>query len=338
VGKDYEGDYQFGEAGQFDKMFRGLNDRMKSDRLRPLAETFQLNLERVVSMNALPIELIHWASFITRVHCTARIMKGLPPSDEVQDQIPELAVTIDAISAQMLKEYGFDGAATNVAHNIPAANRIWSDGTRFLKVFLRRLIEHQRPTDEIQTREYLTGGVEAILSSMVVLSYAAFETLSADLWVIAVNSDSRLATNWASKNPKKELRMEDLIGHNFNLSQSMGTALFQTQKVSFNSLNDIINNYNSAFFGAADGCFEPRSELVEAEKVRHLFAHRGGVVDAKFIREMAGNPSYSQIVEGQRLPITGPSVCQHVDACVKSGTKVIEFVDRWLSEPFDGGS
>ena len=43
-------------------------------------------------------------------------------------------------------------------------------------------------------------GVEAVLAAMVVASYAAFETLAADLWVAALNRHTVLADNWADKN------------------------------------------------------------------------------------------------------------------------------------------
>lgn len=325
MAKSYEGDYQFGEASQFDKSFRGLGHKIRSDALKPLAMAFQLNMERVVSMNCLPIEMIHWAGFAARAYCVARHDLGLHPTDETKDQWPEMANAVEIAS----------GAMMSGRHSpIPGdeANRAWADGTRFLKGFLRGLIETQKSTD-LQTKEYLTGGLEAILASMITLSYAAFETLCSDLWIEALNADSRLAENWARRNPRKELRMEDLIGHRFDLSRSMGSALIQTQKAAFVSLNEIMNNFRDAFDGKADHCFEPRDSLVEVEKVRHLFAHRGGVVDQKFVREMADYSHYANLPIGRRLPMTGPDACRCIDACVSSGARLLNFVDDRLNAP-----
>jgi hypothetical protein len=322
MAKEYEGDYEFGQASQFDLVERDLASRVQTETLKSIALAFQVNIHRVRSMNALPIELIHWSGFASRAYCAARVNAGLAPTDESRDQWPELNLALQTVMRTML-------ADRQKASEQNHANRNWADGTRFLKRFLRPSIEAKdiRPGT---LDDMLTSGTEAILASMVTIAYASLETLCTDLWIEAVNSSTKLAANWIRKNPKKEIKLEDLAGHDFNMSSAMGTALYQMGKAKFNSLNDITSCFKDAFDGAVDSSFEPRQGLFEAEKIRHLLAHRGGLIDPKFNKEMEQYPEYASQPIGSRLKLSGPLVCRNANACVRAGTSLMENVDLWL--------
>jgi len=160
-------------------------------------------------------------------------------------------------------------------------------------------------------------------------SYAAFETLAADVWIAAVNRDFSLAKNWIDKNSERQIPTSVLAGNNFNVSSLMGTILHDTKKVSFESLNDIRNQYFQTFKGELEGAFEPSDDLVKAEKTRHLFAHRGGLIDQKFKTQMSKYPEYADAVVGERLRLTGPVTGAHVNACAKCGVALLKQVDNW---------
>jgi hypothetical protein len=172
-------------------------------------------------------------------------------------------------------------------------------------------------------------GVEAAFAAMVMTAYAALETLAADLWIESVNRDSKLAGNWFEKSPDKQLPGNLLAGYDFNLSASMGTVLHSTRKVTFESWSDIKRAYELAFKDQLAEAFEPWRPIYRAEKTRHLFAHRGGMVDHKFREEMKDFPEYGLLVVGERLRLTGPVVRDHVDACIKCGMALLKSVDTW---------
>jgi hypothetical protein len=74
----------------------------------------------------------------------------------------------------------------------------------------------------------------------------------------------------------------------------------------------------------------PSRPIYRTEKTRHLFAHRGGMVDRKFRDEMKDFPEFESLVIGERLRLTGRVVTEHVDACVKCGTGLVRAVDTWV--------
>jgi hypothetical protein len=315
--KMYDGDYEFGCAAQFDKSYRNLASETKTSDYRIIAEAFARNMERVVSINALPIELIYWSSLHTRIACIARSNSGLPIAETTLHHTEEFrAEYIKVFKEQMQIKSG--------KTRKDSADEAWAEGTAFLKKKLRPEIENTNG----EITPYLRAGIEAILASMLTSSYAAFEALASDLWVSAVNKHTELAKNWTEANSNKAIEFSQLVGHEFDLSKSMGTVLSQSQKVSFLSSNDFFKAYKDAFAGEVDNVFEPKKDLMGAEQIRHLLAHRGGQIDKKFKDKMKDFPEYSNLTIDY-LPLDGPSVLKHIGACVKCATGLYRAVDDW---------
>lgn len=172
-------------------------------------------------------------------------------------------------------------------------------------------------------------GVEAALAAMTMAAYASFETLAADLWIAAVNNHVALARKWIDKNSERQLPANVIAGYGFDVSQRMGTVLHDTKKVSFESLLEVRKAYSQAFDGVTDAVFEPLDGLIRAEKTRHLFAHRGGLIDKKFKEDMERFPEYNGAVVGERLRLTGPVTRDHINACVNAGVALAKTVDQW---------
>jgi hypothetical protein len=319
MAKDYEGDYQFGSASQFDKSFRDLSLSFNHPAIKEIALVFERSIERVISINTLPTELIYWSAFNMQTLCIARANLGLRADDES---------TPPEVQAEHLKVWNKMVATAQHGTDVGAA-LVWKYGSLYLKQFLHKATV-LRNDPKIGRQEHIFGGVESLLSAMLLGAYAAFETAAADLWVELVNSDPSSPENWLEKNPNKNFSPADLIGYNFNLSGKMGTYLFRSQKASFQSLNDVRSNYSGAFKGAADSCFEPAKNLVEAEKIRHLLAHRGGVIDAKFKKEMQNYADYSNQVIGSYVDVNGPMVCRNIEASVKATVQLLKFGDAHL--------
>ena len=87
--------------------------------------------------------------------------------------------------------------------------------------------------------------------------------------------------------------------------------------------------YADAFEGQLDAAFEPSDQILLAEKTRHLFAHRAGMVDAKFKSEVELFPEYQNLEIGKRLRLTGPVVKERVDACLQCGANLLKGADKW---------
>lgn len=122
----------------------------------------------------------------------------------------------------------------------------------------------------------------ATLTAMVTGAYGAFETLAEDLWIATANKHFGLAMAFIKSFPQRQADMVALLGDGPDLTYRMGTILGRTKKIQFNSLGDIQDNYRRTFSSGIASVLDDFSGVRTAEKIRHLLAHRGGVVDARF--------------------------------------------------------
>jgi hypothetical protein len=183
-------------------------------------------------------------------------------------------------------------------------------------------------------------GVHAIMLAQITLAWTAFEVLSADLWVAAVDERPRpLATNFANKcpdnnenNQEKSIPISALARYgknDFDLSKSMGTMFAEQKKADFTSLYSTALAYERAFgrrIVALDA-----TDLLLLEKVRNLILHRGGVVDGKFEkflqdRHLQSDPHCSGAEKGKPFPINPKVATRLVTASVDAGKELIGFV------------
>ena len=65
--------------------------------------------------------------------------------------------------------------------------------------------------------------------------------------------------------------------------------------------------------------------------LRQLLAHRGGVIDQKFKRDMRNYREYDQQAAGSHLALGGPMVARLVGASARSGTALLRFADAHLA-------
>jgi hypothetical protein len=316
MAKDYEGDYEFEEAGLFDKAYRDISKQVAHPLINQVAAAFEKNIERVRAMCTFPIDMISWTAFTMRAQCRARLNVGLS-LQTTDDTNPMFQAEFARIMQYQVAELH----AKYVTGGPPPKEDQWGRGALFLK----RTMQFKGEQPEIE--QVIFDGVEAILLSMLLSSYAAFETAATDLWIALVDGDTRAAVNWAAVNPKKNFTMAELAGHDFNFTGKVGSYLYEGQKVSFNALVDIKIAYSSAFKGAADKCFGPENDLKEIEKIRHLLAHRGGLIDSKFKGEMEGYPDYANQNVGAYVAVSGPMVRRNINAVVNSAVALFKFGD-----------
>lgn len=307
MGLVYSGDYQFEEAGNFGSGFVGLPDSLSNPQFVAIAKSFSDNIKRVSCLAGMPIQLIFWAAFTTQVGCSARAKLGLAPDDHSRDDDEAFAEIARELHKKQLDSV--------------TAYAVYSIGSQNLNALLKA--RARLPTNPV------AESLEATLAAMLTATYAALETLAADLWIEAVNQFPALARNWFEKNPDKQVPGNVLAGYDFNASGSMGRILHDTRRVSFESWYDVKKAYSQAFKGEIDEAFEPADLLLKAEKTRHLFAHRGGQIDRKFKEDMEPFPEHDELVQGERLRLTGPVVRDHIKTCVGCAVALAQRVDTW---------
>lgn len=308
--KDYEGDYEFEQA----ERFGGAHDRLtwSNPEYGEIGRTFTASMRRVSHLAWLPVELCYWSGLFEYAACAARHQLGLNPQDHSKDKTPEFHSLLQLIVAQYSPSRQADNPYLHVA----------KIGVPRIKEILRSEIENNGP-------KYRTSGIEAVLAAMITAAYAAFETMAADLWIAAVNRSPDLAKRFSEKHPDRQIPLNVLAGYGFDASKSMGRILAENRRVSFISFNEIRNAYRDVYRDDLGSIFSDVKAVMEAEKVRHLIAHRDGIVDEKFHKEMQEYPDYKDVPVGTSIPFNGPLACRHIKTCSVFGAALFVAVDSW---------
>jgi hypothetical protein len=265
----HEGKYNYDLAGQFSRDYRVIDQSLTVPEFKKVASTFITSMDRIIFLFELPIQLIFWSGHLVRIAMTVRHRRGLDPNDSKEDMQADFVEQSQALYRELE----------------PPLERVFRTG----KDILTAMIDGEEPVGPA------SEGVEAAFAAMTTSAYAALETLAADLWIEAVNQHPNLARNWFEKNPDRQVPGSVLAGYGFNASNSMGTILHETRRVTFESWGDVRRAHYHAFKGELESAFEPWQPIYRAEKTRHLFAHRGGLVDRKFRDEMKDFPEYGSL-------------------------------------------
>lgn len=307
---EFPGDRDYGEAGTFDPepFFKMAADARPE--FTTTINSFRRNLTRMAAMHSLPIDLIFHST--RQAHMTFRALDqlGISKLDPTPDHLIEtVTAQINRLNSEELARISGDEMqrrAVEFGHNqIKELNRRQMSGLGGID-----------PEHESNADFFLIGGMDSIFAAMISGVYAAFETFAADLWIALVNCEPRLALAWARKNKSKSLTFAEIAGENFDLTQNMGTILTRCGKVNFQTLDSVRANYVELFGEDATACLEPFREILVVSKVRHLLAHRGGQIDAKFLSEVGEDPSFTALGVGDYIRFDGGTVRSYIDICI----------------------
>lgn len=183
----------------------------------------------------------------------------------------------------------------------------------------------------------IATGIDAIMRAQITLAWTAFEILSGDLWIAALNERPKpLATNFArgtqDKGQDKSIPISVLAkygNHDFNLSASMGTVFAQQKKADFTSLQTTSLAFEKAFGRKLEFLNAP--DLILLEKVRNIILHCGGLVDQAFMDELRHvklhtDPDCAGLDVGVRFPINPNMSTRLVAASIDAGKALVKYV------------
>lgn len=306
----FSGECEFEKAGSFGNGHRSLEQSLANEQFAAIARTFIANIDRLSFLWGLPIQLVHWTGVLVTTTCAARLQSGVPIDDSKKDSSPDFERIWNEIFSKKINRISAEEALARGSQG------------------LNTLLDMKAPGYSINPAE---EGVQATLAAMLMAAYAALETLASDLWIEAVNQFPVLAENWSENNKDKQLPLNVLAGYQFNASASMGRILHDTRRVTFESWNDVKKAYSGAFKDEIADAFEPADALFKVEKARHLFAHRGGVVDRQFKEQMKKFAEFSDLAVGERLRLTGPVVRDYIFVCTNCARELAQRVDNWVT-------
>jgi len=181
--------------------------------------------------------------------------------------------------------------------------------------------------------------VQATMAAMLMGLWTAFESVMQDSWIVAVNARPvplaqrvvEPSANLETGMQMKQLSMKAIVNVDFDLRGSMGTLLLRQKAVDFQQFKTIRAAYGVAFADEFESIFEPyAADLSFLEAVRNLFAHKGGVIDEKFLNRARKRAEFTEAKLGNVIAIGGQFVAQNANTVADCATALVKAVDKWL--------
>jgi hypothetical protein len=281
-------DYRLFALAAIDRTYRKVCDALKTPAVRDVAAAFIGNVDRVVSAGNFPVRLLNLSGQFLHVWARAQhqilgdsvhTMSG----EEYRRRAPEIVARCKEIvndEQQIMGEYApaktFTPQWLEALEGPESRAQERSEG-------MFSVIEGMIAC----TGDFLSKGMEPTLSSMLVGTWTAFETLVGDLWRAAVNAQptylavlagagNRIAGLTGSRAPSEMTSgteegeggvdsdegdpceppgdkkvslglMCKITRGGYNLSERMGDLLIEAERVKFTSLKAIREAYSLAF-------------------------------------------------------------------------------------------
>jgi hypothetical protein len=180
----------------------------------------------------------------------------------------------------------------------------------------------------------LKDGTSAIMPSIVVLAWTAFEAMCEDLLETAIDLRPRWLSPLKGRSSPRKLRpYESMSLKGKTRATSPNSAGHgKRDKLSYRSLEAIRDSYYVAFSAGPkriDAALSPR-HLDTLYAVRNIIVHKAGNVDKMFLSRVAGLPEYAHAKEDQPLNLDFHMVRSIVEPSIISGIRLVVAVNKWL--------
>jgi hypothetical protein len=327
---------EFEKAANFTNSYLGIADALKTESLRPVAEAFERNLNRMRTMAMLPGRLALGASIgggavslmvqaaVAGKNIIQRIMQS--PTPETGAQIGE---EISLVFRQKIAEWDSQIGAITID------GKTKEESITQIKDVFERMHPGVASAIAKLNIDVIREALHALLFAQVTGSWTAFETLASDLWIATVNERPRnLVSKMRPKNKDEESKwvsLNVLCRYDFDLTGRMGSVLAESKKVSFKMLEDIRKAYRAIF--SENSSINVAIAGVDLEclhAVRNVIVHRGGFADAMFCERVTRIPYWGGFNVGDELVLDGETVANLTNAAVNGGLGLLREVDEWL--------
>ncbi|MGC3967031.1 MAG: hypothetical protein QM775_06560 [Pirellulales bacterium] len=312
-----------------------LPSRISNPQIRLVAESLVRNLGRTTSLaSALPL-MVGLAIESQRFQCDACIdVVGIANPDTSTISVNDEARIVARVN-ELLEE------SRKTASLTEQVRKHWKLGIFLLDMALA--------TNTYQVDD----GVKSLLSSLVLTTWTAFETLAGDLWTAALNVhpqglssltgtfkawrqiDKPPASVQTEKagdkdNVGKQISLGVLQKYKFNLSANMGDVLRDKQE--FTTLAKIREAYANAFSDDYDRVREVLLDqsLDHLSSLRNVLVHKGGIADIEFKSKIAGCEYFKSISVGDEVLLDGKIVAEMISAVSIQASNLVLAVDQWI--------
>jgi hypothetical protein len=276
--------------------------------LQPAWYSFQHNIESVKIMAGLPTEVVFAAidHLLTLSQATFNVLGKPVMVNE------ELMPNRDAISAEYdsIKNHFFDGRRD------------------VIETFARDLILYNSNT--LVNSPLNKPGFFALLEAQVIGVWTAFDVLTSELCVAAVNADPRSLYNFGDQKIElKSLLKASVAG---DWSGRMGELL--KEFVRLDSYKGKVDAYKQLFQTERIRKAIESPAIRLACLLRSQLVHNSGLADSSFVAQAKkiNMEPWNSVQEGQRLPLDGVNVAEVSESLIHSANELIMAVDERLKQ------
>jgi hypothetical protein len=313
--------------------YKNLASRISHEPLKPIAEAFEQNMERVRWLADMPAYLVSWATSMEAAYSTLLSRRAAIEklAASALDGVSTLDVQalVDAENTTVLKAW---------AQNCRDALRkppgwIMSQGAPRLNLFLDVFPE-------------LGLGIDAIFSGTVVGTWTAVEVFAEDLWTCYVNAKPETALARIAKPGKLRfmpeakclelvIPWEEFRNSGFSLQGRFADMIKSDH--AFDSFERIARAYGAAFDAPLECLDTDRNRgLFNLAKTRNVIVHNSGIADEPFMHSMVTTksplavPEFRGLQKGRIVPLDGPIVSSLICGAVSSATSMLAHVGGLL--------
>jgi hypothetical protein len=312
--------WKFVEAARIDRSYQEIIKSISHDKIRAVAVNFVASIDRLIAIAQIaPLSTGLSGLYQNRFRGSER---GILPIEKTEEAWGE-AMNRNVANAKLF-----------VSPLAPETRE------QALEIGYSELRNWTRQHGE------MSPGVEAILMAQIVLAWTAYEVLSEDLWVAALNARPRLgfiAINAELKEGepikdreeklKKKFQIPVWIlerDPNFQLQTGMGTLL--KEKCDFGRREEAEEAYQTVFYKDKNklNTIIGDGKLGWVAAVRNCIVHEAGKATRQFESLTSLHPELNQIRVGNPIPMNGNRASELVSVVIEKGTALIDFVDSWI--------
>jgi hypothetical protein len=314
--------------------YRLCPDSVRTPSIVTIARAFASNLDRPFQLaTSLPIICFRSAlreTWQSKARFSVFGNLDTEPTSEVQR-----AALLDALKT--ISSKWFESHAGTPAQSQELLNEAWPYGLWLL---------NEMATAEVQPNP-IRNSITAILSSVLLGSWTAFEVLAGDLWVAALNDRPRLGfaaldADKSDSDSDEEKERKDKVKftlpvkllrkYKYDLKTRMGSVL--RKKWDFARRVEAKEAYLKTFRKPSDkhvleSIFDDQ-KLIWMAAIRNSIVHDGAIADHEFTCQIKRHPQLRTVKEGESIPLRGSLVREFIDAASQRGLELIKFVDDWL--------
>lgn len=296
----------------------------KSKALEPVTDAFFVNFKRIAAHTISPAR-IAWKVRRDQLLIDHAMFKATGKLESTLEQFPSEG---DPEWEKYDKEFT-EGAREFLAETTPDQNNklIFKYGVQYIEFLL-------------EESKHMQDSMEALLSFIILGSWTAFESLAADLWVVAVDTGPkeirlRLASSNKLLKSDENIDVKKLLTLEYDPSRNFGSSLRELGRVSFQKLEYIKRFYSIAFDRDFNKLFTDieGGYIFALSAFRNALTHNAGKADANFVKQVAAFEEFRKIKPGDPLLLDGEIVRKLQNASLTLGTDLVQFVDDILSPP-----